>query len=190
MSGQTRVYSTEIKINNAPRALRPGMSARAEILVDKLENVLVVPVQCIANRGGQKICYVKASDESKPVRVQTGKSNDNFVQIVSGLEEGQFVMLNPPNVITASSSGRIGEQPREQQEQQEQSPNQRPGNQSGQRSGGRPNQRPDSQSGQGPGGQAPAGRPDNQQGQRPNNQPGERPNERPNRGQEERPNAG
>ena len=38
--GDTKVYTTKVKINNDFPGLRPGMSARAEILIAKRENVL------------------------------------------------------------------------------------------------------------------------------------------------------
>jgi HlyD family secretion protein len=104
MSGQSRVYAAEIKIQTNDISIRPGMSARAEIFIDKVENTLMVPVQCVANRGGEKICYVKTPNGHKTVNVETGIFNENYVQIKSGLKQDQPVMLNPPDIVTTSKT--------------------------------------------------------------------------------------
>ncbi len=92
-----KVYTTEVSLEGGSM-LRPGMSAKVEIIIAQLKDVLVVPVQCIANRGGKKICYV-LTGSSEPREVKTGPYNDKFVQIIEGLSEGDKVLLNPPKVF-------------------------------------------------------------------------------------------
>jgi hypothetical protein len=92
-----KVYTTEVSLEGGSM-LRPGMSAKVEIILAQLKDVLVVPVQCIANRGGKKICYIHGSS-SEPREVKTGPYNDKFVQIIEGLSEGDKVLLNPPKVF-------------------------------------------------------------------------------------------
>jgi hypothetical protein len=74
------------------------MSAKIEILVERLYDVKIVPVQVVENRGGKKICYVATERGPEEREVQTGAFNNTFVQIVSGLEVGESVLLNPPRV--------------------------------------------------------------------------------------------
>lgn len=92
-----KVYTTDVSLEGGTM-LRPGMSAKVEIIIAQLKNVLVVPVQCIANRDGKKICYVN-TNSSEPREVKTGPYNDKFVQIIEGLKEGDKVLLNPPKVF-------------------------------------------------------------------------------------------
>lgn len=79
--------------------LRPGMSAKVEIIIAQLKDILAVPVQCVSNRSGKKVCYVHAPGNNEAREVQTGPYNDKFVQILSGLNEGDAVLLNPPRVF-------------------------------------------------------------------------------------------
>lgn len=95
-----KVYSTEVSIENVGPQIRPGMSARVEILIAELENVLSIPVQSVANRDGRKVCFVVTGGGSKEFEIQTGAFNDRFVQVVSGLTEGQRVLLNPPRLLS------------------------------------------------------------------------------------------
>jgi len=98
LSPDLKVYTTQVLIEGSPQSLRPGMSAKVEILVEQLHDVLFVPVQVVANREGKKLCYVMASDTAQPREVSTGAFNDTFVQIISGLAEGEQVLLNPPRL--------------------------------------------------------------------------------------------
>ncbi|MCH5210987.1 MAG: efflux RND transporter periplasmic adaptor subunit [Oscillospiraceae bacterium] len=78
-------------------ALLPGMNVDAEIEVEKAENVLAVPVSSL-NRGNT--VYVKGDKDSnddnapegyKTVTVETGLSDENYIEIKSGLSEGTLV---------------------------------------------------------------------------------------------------
>ena len=61
LSPDLKVYATEVEIEGSYDFLKPGMSAKVEILVEQLNDVVIVPVQVVANRGGKKVCYVVAS---------------------------------------------------------------------------------------------------------------------------------
>ncbi|MBN2511702.1 MAG: efflux RND transporter periplasmic adaptor subunit [Sedimentisphaerales bacterium] len=93
-----KIYSTDVALQGG-EMLRPGMSAKVEIIIAQLKDVLAVPVQCISNRSGKKFCYIHTLAGNEPREVQTGPYNDKFVQIVSGLNEGDAVLLNPPRVF-------------------------------------------------------------------------------------------
>ncbi|MHC4721402.1 MAG: hypothetical protein ACYS6I_01705 [Planctomycetota bacterium] len=93
------------------------MSARVEILVEQLNNVVIVPVQVVANRGGKKVCYVLAS-KPKEREVKTGSFNDTFVQILDGLESGEKVLLSPPKITR--SEDQTGSEPETEPSSQDQ----------------------------------------------------------------------
>ena len=105
-----KVYATKVSMEGSHDSVRPGMSAKVEILVDQLDDVLIVPIQAVAIREGKKLCYVMASDTPQPRVVSTGAFNDTFVEIISGLEEGEQVLLNPPLLIEPSAVARSTEE--------------------------------------------------------------------------------
>ncbi len=96
MNPDLKVYETLITIDGTHDFLRTRMSCKTEILVRRLNRVLLVPIQVVANRGGHKVCYVATSSGSKERQVTTGAFTDTLVQIIGGLEEGEEVLLNPP----------------------------------------------------------------------------------------------
>ena len=83
-----KVYTTQVSIEGNHEFLKPGMSVNVEILVEQLKDIIIVPVQVVANRGGKKVCYVATPKGPAERQVQTGAFNDTFVQIIDGLEVG------------------------------------------------------------------------------------------------------
>ncbi|MCE5186809.1 MAG: HlyD family efflux transporter periplasmic adaptor subunit [Planctomycetaceae bacterium] len=94
-----KVYTTEVSIENVDPQIKPGMSARVEILVAELRDVLSIPVQSVANRDGRKVCFLVSGGSSREIPIQTGAFNDRFIQVLDGLSEGQQVLLNPPRLL-------------------------------------------------------------------------------------------
>jgi hypothetical protein len=99
LSPDIKVHTTKVSIEDSHDSLRPGMSAKVEILVERLDNVLMVSVQVVANRGGRKVCYVATDQGPQERQVQTGAFNDTFVEIVKGVQVGENVLLSPPRVV-------------------------------------------------------------------------------------------
>jgi HlyD family secretion protein len=100
-----KVYSTDVSIDGTHEFLKTGMTAKVEIIIEELKNVISVPIQTVVNRNGKKVCYVMGSKEPKQREVETGLFNDNFVEIKSGLVEGEKVLLNPPRVSESEATG-------------------------------------------------------------------------------------
>ncbi len=90
-----KVYSTDIGIDGMHDSLKTGMTGKVTVIIDKLPDVLYVPIQSVVTVEDKKICYVSGSPAEKR-EVETGLFNDNFVEIKSGLTEGEQVLLNPP----------------------------------------------------------------------------------------------
>lgn len=71
--------------------LKPGMNATVEIIAADEKNVLLVPNESIINVRGRKL--VRVVGEDRPRRVETGVSNWEKTQIISGLDEGDTVIV-------------------------------------------------------------------------------------------------
>jgi len=90
-----KVYTTDVGIDGTHDAIKTGMTGKVTIIIDKLPDVLYVPIQSVVTVEDKKICYVAGSPAERR-EVETGLFNDNFVEIKSGLTEGEKVLLNPP----------------------------------------------------------------------------------------------
>jgi len=96
LNPEMKVYNTTVTIEGVHDWLKPGMSAKVEILVDRLEDVLCVPVQAVVPTGQGHVCYVLKGRKAEERPVQLGQFNDEFIEIRSGLREGDLVLLHPP----------------------------------------------------------------------------------------------
>jgi hypothetical protein len=96
MNPDMKVYLTTISIGNTQDWLKPGMSAKVEILVNQLTNVVYVPVQAVSPNDGKHVCFVARSLKSDRREVEVGEMNDEFIEIKSGLKEGEAVLLRAP----------------------------------------------------------------------------------------------
>jgi HlyD family secretion protein len=99
-----KVYKTQVNIEGEHLFLKPGMSAKVEIIVEELQDVVHVPIQAVSNRGGKQVCYVQAPKGLEEREVQTGSFNESSIVIKEGLEAGDLVSLNPPRIISRESN--------------------------------------------------------------------------------------
>lgn len=91
-----KLYNTVIELESGVTGIRSGMSCRVEIIVDDLDDAVYVPVQSVVQEAGRPVVYVQRRGAAVPVPVELGLDNNQFVHVVSGLEEGQEVLLAPP----------------------------------------------------------------------------------------------
>jgi RND family efflux transporter MFP subunit len=97
MNPDLKVYPTTIRIDGVYDWLRPGMSAEVEILVDTLHDVVYVPIQAITYSGNEQFVYVNTNGVVSRRKVTTGRYTEEFIEIASGLSEGEQVLLLPPD---------------------------------------------------------------------------------------------
>jgi HlyD family secretion protein len=95
MNSDTKVYETVVQIDEDVARLKPGMTAVVEILVDRLENVLSVPVQAIVQENKMTWCYVESSGGVERREVELGQTNTILVEVREGLTAGERIVLNP-----------------------------------------------------------------------------------------------
>jgi len=91
-----KVYETEIVVQAPLPDVKPGVSARAEIIVAQLQDVITVPIQAVTTRQGQQVCFVKTLTGTELRPVDVGLFNNRFIEIRTGLQEGDRVLLSPP----------------------------------------------------------------------------------------------
>ena len=91
-----KTYSTEVTLDETPKGLKPGMSAQVEILIDRRDDVLQVPISAVHVEKGFQVVYVETGGGIETRRVTAGLSNQQRVEVVEGLEAGERVYLYRP----------------------------------------------------------------------------------------------
>lgn len=88
------VYRAVIALAATPLHLRPGMGATVNIATVEKKNVLRLPTRAIKSAGTQKIVALRGADgTARNIVIETGLSDGNETEIVSGLQEGAVVLL-------------------------------------------------------------------------------------------------
>lgn len=89
VSGGVTDYTVELTLAESS-ALRAGMNVNVSILVGRSENCLRIPTAAIA---GDHTVQLLVNGESEVVVVETGLSGGGYTEILSGLQEGDLVIL-------------------------------------------------------------------------------------------------
>lgn len=90
-------FEVRVSIDNPGGELKANMTANAEILIDEHKNVLTIPENAVLY-DNQKNASVEVPDKSqkegkRKVAIKTGLSNGSVTEVVSGLKEGEQVVL-------------------------------------------------------------------------------------------------
>lgn len=108
-SGTT--FSVEVSLENDGN-IKLGMSVSCTINIKELADVLAVPIDSVQINGDRKYVIVVENNETKEIDIETGLSNDEYVQVTSGLNGGetiQVVTVTKQNTIRNQSSNRNGD---------------------------------------------------------------------------------
>lgn len=92
-------FNVKVEVTNPDENIRPGMSANVDIVIQRVENVLQVPLEAIRLSNGKRVVYIlDANDQPQPVEISLGISSDKFSELKSGdLKVGDQIVLNPPS---------------------------------------------------------------------------------------------
>ena len=91
-----RVYRSEVEVLETVSDLKSGMSCSVEVVVDDLVDVLHAPVQSIFLNRGEPAVFLSQGGEIELRPVEVGQDNGKWVEIKSGVEEGDVVLLAQP----------------------------------------------------------------------------------------------
>lgn len=100
-------YYVTLDVDDPDDVLRLGMTARVEINTAEKEDALVVPIAALkTNDNGFYVLRVNTSGQTEQVPVTTGIYSDEYVEILSGLSEGDSVSVsyNAPSKSSSQSS--------------------------------------------------------------------------------------
>ncbi len=91
-------YITLISIDNSEGKLKPDMTANVTITLKKKKGVLAIPSAAVKREGGKKFVSLVGKD-GKTIRreVKTGWKEGNYLEVTSGLREGDVVVTSEGN---------------------------------------------------------------------------------------------
>ncbi|WP_297241668.1 HlyD family efflux transporter periplasmic adaptor subunit [uncultured Flavonifractor sp.] len=108
-------YPVTVKVDGAPEELYPGMNVSAKIIVEEAGSVLTLPVEAVERGDTVLVALPGCLDENGLIanlsateqrQVTLGRNDDNYIEIVDGMEEGDVVVaLSPQGSSIMSAMG-------------------------------------------------------------------------------------
>ena len=96
MNPDLKIYPTDIYLEDSDIALRTGMSCKAEIIVAQYEDAVYIPVTAVIRVAGRHTVFVVKDGLLEERKVEIGLDDNKMVRVISGLEEGEVVLMTPP----------------------------------------------------------------------------------------------
>lgn len=90
-----KYFSIKVRLDGEDMRLRPGMTARVEILSANL-HALSVPLQAIFRENQKDYCYVRKESRFTKRAVRLGGANNRLVAILDGIEKDTAVAVTRP----------------------------------------------------------------------------------------------
>jgi len=97
---QVDVFPVEATLSKADSLIKPGMTADVRIHIEKKEHVLALPIEAVVKEGGKQfvskvVPAEKGKQKTEKVEIKVGARNDREIEIVSGIAEGDKVLIKP-----------------------------------------------------------------------------------------------
>ncbi len=93
LDSSNRSLRTEVDLTNADRLLRPGMYASATIALDQRTDILVLPITAVIRKDDTTSCCIVKGDKIEIRPIELGLRCGPEVEIVSGLQDGDVVVM-------------------------------------------------------------------------------------------------
>lgn len=103
LNDSSRTLQVRIELPNKGNRLRPGMYANVEF-TGQTHDALSVSTESIIATGKRKIVIVKEANGYRPVEVTTGQERGSCIEILSGLAEGEEVVVSGQFLIDSEAS--------------------------------------------------------------------------------------
>lgn len=115
-------YGVEISFDTQDERIKPGMSVTADIITDSKQDILVLPNSAVKSQGNSKYVQlienptetekqsltsksgVVLKEAPKIQTVETGLSNDSYIEITSSLKEGDIVVSSTVSSNSSTST--------------------------------------------------------------------------------------
>jgi HlyD family secretion protein len=91
-----KVFPCRATLKNLDPRLRPGMSASAEVIIERQPNALLIPSRASFLLKGKPAVYVQKGQQFLTRPIQVGRRNEDDIVVLGGLKEGELVTLESP----------------------------------------------------------------------------------------------
>lgn len=94
------VFPIKAELDKPDPRIKPGMTADVRIHIEEKANAVTVPLESVRREAGKafvkRVSLQEKQRHTERVEVVLGTQNDRFAEVISGLSEGEEVILDPP----------------------------------------------------------------------------------------------
>ena len=96
-------FPVTVEVIDFDEAIKPGMTAAVNIIVEQIDNVVLVPNRAVRVRDGERVVYLLVNGDMTPTPVVLGATSDLYSEVLEGdVNMGDEIILNPPSFIFES----------------------------------------------------------------------------------------
>jgi len=88
-----RLYDLELEVPNPDGRILPGMFARVELVKQEFDQALAIPLYAVVSQNDEQVVFVENDGRAERRTVELGILDDWQVQVISGLEPGDRVIV-------------------------------------------------------------------------------------------------
>ena len=95
----TRVFDCKIKIDNSDKSLLPGIFVKGQLINEQKTEIITVPINALVGNEGDYSVFINDNGTAKKQKVTIGETNDNNVEISSGIKDGDQVICTNTSTL-------------------------------------------------------------------------------------------
>jgi len=107
------VYGIDVTIDLPNASVRPGMSGTANVIIASSPNTLVVPNLAVKTASGRRYLTVMKDGQQVDTDVTFGIANDTVTEVLTGVQDGDVVVLPQPRAAASNRGIQIGGGPQQ-----------------------------------------------------------------------------
>jgi RND family efflux transporter MFP subunit len=107
ISPETRTFKGKLLIDNEQMKLRPGMFVKADIVVKKAENTIVIPKEIVMSNRNRKYVYVAEKGFAKMRDIRTGIEDNDNIEVLHGLKVEEQLIVRGYETLRDNSKVKI-----------------------------------------------------------------------------------
>ncbi len=100
------VYGIDVTIDLPSQSVKPGMSGTAQVILASRPNTLVVPNLAVKAASGRRYLTVMTDGQAVDTDATFGISNDTVTEVLTGVQEGDVVVLPQPRAAGSGGANR------------------------------------------------------------------------------------
>ncbi|PKN86687.1 MAG: hypothetical protein CVU46_06965 [Chloroflexi bacterium HGW-Chloroflexi-8] len=104
-------FNVTVELSDPDENVLPGMTAAVNVVTSEISDVLIIPNRAVRLKDGERVVYILKPGQLVPqaTNITIGAISDLYSEVVSGVNEGDILVLNPPTeLLTGPSSGMGG----------------------------------------------------------------------------------